>query len=40
MIAGLLIVLMVVAIVMTELIMRCAEDGEESVESPAEIAGD
>ncbi|WP_281284053.1 hypothetical protein [Nonomuraea deserti] len=40
MIAVLLIVLMVVAIVMTELIMRCAEDGKEGVEAPAEIAGD
>ncbi|WP_275888297.1 hypothetical protein [Nonomuraea lactucae] len=35
-----LIVLMVVAIAMTELIMRCASEREESVESPAEIVAD
>ncbi|MFC4008286.1 hypothetical protein ACFOY2_13725 [Nonomuraea purpurea] len=38
--AVLLIVLMVVAVVATELIMRCSEKSKESVESSIEIAGD
>ncbi|WP_336207989.1 hypothetical protein [Nonomuraea sp. LPB2021202275-12-8] len=40
MIAIVLISLMVLAIVATELIMRCSPDSKESVESPVEIAGD
>ena len=40
MIAIILVALMIVAIVTSELIMRCSAEGEESVESPAEIAGD
>jgi len=40
MLAMILIILMVVAVVTTELIMRCAPEADEGVESPAEIAGD
>jgi hypothetical protein len=35
-----LVVLMAVAIAVTELIMRCSADGKESVDSPSEITGD
>ncbi|MEO3872534.1 hypothetical protein ABGB18_27295 [Nonomuraea sp. B12E4] len=38
--ATILIVLMIVAVVARELIMRCPVEGKESVESPTEIAGD
>ncbi|MFG1703873.1 hypothetical protein ACFLIM_11840 [Nonomuraea sp. M3C6] len=38
--AILLIVMMAVAIVATELIMRCSEKSKESVDSPIEITGD
>jgi len=40
MIAIVLIFLMVVAIVTTELIMRCSPEGKESVESSVQMAGD
>ena len=40
MIAIILVALMIVAIVTSELIMRCSAVSEESVESPAEITGD
>ncbi len=40
MIAIILITLMIVAIVISELIMRCSAENEEGVKSPAEIAGD
>ncbi|MFI7452611.1 hypothetical protein ACIBQX_34310 [Nonomuraea sp. NPDC049714] len=40
MIAVILITLMIIAIVGNELIMRCSAESKESVESPAEIAGD
>jgi hypothetical protein len=40
MIAIILITLMIVAIVTSELIMRCSAENEEGVESPAEISGD
>jgi hypothetical protein len=40
MIAIILILLMMIAIVISELIMRCSTESKESVESPAEIAGD
>jgi hypothetical protein len=40
MIAIILIALMLVAIVTSELIMRCSPENEEGVKSPAEIAGD
>ena len=40
MLAMILIVLMVVAVVTTELIMRCSPGAEEGVESPVEIVGD
>lgn len=40
MIAIILIALMIVAIVASELIMRCPGESEKGVESPVEIAGD
>ncbi|MEV4106922.1 hypothetical protein [Nonomuraea sp. NPDC049695] len=36
----LLIVLMIVAVVVTEVIMWCSAQSKESVESPTEIVGD
>jgi hypothetical protein len=40
MIAVILITLMIIAIAANELIMHCSTESKESVESPAEIAGD
>ncbi|MEV0614965.1 hypothetical protein AB0I81_16690 [Nonomuraea sp. NPDC050404] len=36
----LLIVLMIIAVVSSELCLRCSAESKESVESPGEIVGD